>query len=817
MEDALQSMKTSVDDLMKNGRNWYRYGAVRAPRLFALTTSATSDEVKAALTDIAGNHPRQEGLDACISGHLCLVEYVMGGTVMVGWSGQGYVLTYVGQLSPTPDVYACTITVSATDADGETTYGVVRDGTRIKVTAYGNVTEEQDGIVTADMYSRMLSNQVVNMGDVPDEEGLIEKIKILCDLNTPRIVVYERGKGDGATFYQGWLMLYNNVNGLKKHVVCFEASGNDDTYKNFCVYNFNHKDRDDWGYVNKFELGDGAVAQAALEAANSAKQTADTANSTAVAAKTAADGAAADAATAKSDAATAKSTAETASQTAATAKSTADTAKSTADTANSTAEEAKASAEGLAGEVTELGQQLGKVAADATDASDGLHQFMSQGILTQAPFPKSTAAASGSFAAVGGDAALKDGEIIPWVGWLTLVLCYTTTDSAAKVKLTGYAGQTLGKCELIGETAVAASEEPRVVRITGEHDYNPRRIGASDACMDGSSYYVNVEVKNPNAGFTLLWAVVYESDPYGNPRRRGGSERERLCACQGVQIQNTFENDANTRTPVVYNERTGWFEMNGLTDISWKDMRAIAEIGACPDTISAQTKNTSTYYNGIRTNQFTRGFSSQSVLNNSHFTDIEVLHLNNTIALPQSGWMSLDCEVIAIIGYFNLGYAIPFDQGNAFSVQTTLESVKLRSLKQSFTLNIKMLSWDSINYLITNAANTKAITITVHADVYAKLTGGTVDNWGSLDALASEKGVKLVSFGESGYPFLTRVLWHGYKRLENKINEATSGDTIYIHPNDRRKISAAQKDDWAALVTAGAEKQISFALPADSE
>ena len=95
--------------------------------------------------------------------------------------------------------------------------------------------------------------------------------------------------------------------------------------------------------------------------------------------------------------------------------------------------------------------------------------------------------------------------------------------------------------------------------------------------------------------------------------------------------------------------------------------------------------------------------------------------------------------------------------------------------------------------------------------MYAKLTGGTVDDWGSLGTLASEKGVKLVSFGESGYPFLTCVLWHGYKRLENKINEAVSGDTIYIHPDDRRKISAAQKDNWGTLVTLAAEKNITFA------
>ena len=834
-------LEKDVDDLMKNGRNWYRYGAVRAPQLFALTTSATSDEVKAALTDIAGNHPRQEGLDACISGHLCLVEYVMGGTVMVGWSGHGYVLTYVGQLSPTPDVYACTITVSATDADGETTYAVVRDGTRIKVTAYGNVTEEQDGIVTADMYSRMLNNQVVNMGDVPNEEGLIEKIKILCDLNTPRIVVYERGKGDGATFYQGWLMLFNNVNGLKKHVVCFEASGNDTSYKNFCVYNFNHKGTDAWEYVNKFELGgDSSELESRVETLendvedaatliSNAQITAD--NSTPAGFDAIIEnGALVHQSTIDPDRIVfIKSMGKFGAQKGLqyyfswTYTSNDNIHKKTAayNIAGKTylnattndlyvltdknALEKLAKASEVESSVSNINDSIEEINSNVIPALNSqIYETIGVNSCTTKTLINETKSGTSANFSLG---AIKTGEIIPQNGWMTIVACVTTSANEPGMSVQADYGEE-GYDYLIDQDRLNAGTRA-ITRITKEHTMMP-------SALDGGE---NVEIKlsaQSSSNFTLHWAILYESDPYGNPRRRGGSERERMCACYGVQIQDTFDNNVNIKTPVVYNERTGWFEMNGLTDISWKDMRAIANSGSS-DTVSAQVKNTSVYYEGVRTNSFTHGFSSQSSLNNSSFNDMEVLHLNNSIALPQSGWMSSDCSLIAIIGYFILGYAnAPFDQYDAFGVQTTLESVKLRSLKQSFTLNIKMLSWDSINYLITNAANTDAITITVHADVYGKMTGGTVDDWGSLGTLAEEKGVKLVAYGESGYPFLTRVLWHGYKRLENKINAAKSGDVIYIHPDDRRKITAAQRDDWAALVTAGAEKQISFALPAES-
>lgn len=548
----------------------------------------------------------------------------------------------------------------------------------------------------------------------------------------------------------------------------------------------------------------------AVANANSALQTAATANSTAGAAKTAADGAAADAATAKSDAATAKSTAETAAQTAATAKSTADTAKQTA-------EDAKASAEGTQAGVTELWQRLDEVSANATGASDGLQQFMTQGILTQAPFPRATAEASGSFAAVGGDAALKDGEIIPWTGWLTLVLCYKTSDTAAKVKLTGYAGATLGKCDLIGETAVAATEEPRVVRITGEHNYNPRRNGSPDACMAGSDYYVNVEVKNPNAGFNMLWAVVYESDEYGNPRRRGGSIRRFYEQMNTVNVPHTTDGLIGPGTKLStpkYNERTGWFEVNGLTDITWATMEAIAA---------------DTEFNTIYPNNFSRKENIRTNKVGWHHTNVPGTVANfmafyykgmEVIAQPSPGYnvsqIIFNNDSLKNCGkLFAVLMLIDTRSASIFDLSTEIETCYIMPITTLTELSMKdqaKMSYDSIKWMIDAVSGrTSTLTVTVHADVYAKLTGGTVDDWGSLGTLASEKGVKLVSYGESGYPFLTIVLWHGYKRLENKINEATSGDTIYIHPNDRRKISAAQQDNWGELVTLAAEKNITFA------
>ena len=653
----------------------------------------------------------------------------------------------------------------------------------------GGATEEQAGIVTADDYSRMLNKQVVEMGDVADEEALIEKIKILCDLNTPRIVVYERGKGDGATFYQGWLMLFNNVNGLKKHVVCFEASGNDTSYKNLCVYNFNHKDTDAWEYVNKFELGDGAVAQEALEAAGAAQtaaegaqRTAETANSTAGAAKTAADGAVKDAASAKSTAEAAQAAASTASQTASTAKSTADTAKSTADTAKQTAEGAKASAEGLTGDVTAMGLS---------------QSFLADYAGTGEPVAAGAAAVSVL------TSTLKKDELVPWHGWFTLVACYSTDDAGAQLGVSGKHGESAEQV-IVPLTKVSAGE-----RVVAKLTADP---GTRTVTLEGGDT-VEVRKLTTTGALTLHWAVLYESDPDGNPRRRGGSEREMIEGMLNSYVNSGIHTGgiSNAR----YNERTGWFEVNGLTDMTFDDCLAVLGDFAPKVRIDAMNND---FTSSARTNNALQGIYNSGVNFNFVNGGGEVICLGPQLRNNLSGFLydNTNNGVIAILSYIR--FLSNFTQSSTEIKAVNLETVDFRDLHTNLSLkNLASLSYETFRFMIEFATNSAAITVTVHADVYAKMTGGTVDDWGSLGTLAEGKGVKLVSYGESGYPFLTRVLWHSYKRLENKINAAKSGDVIYIHPDDRRKITAAQKDDWGALVTAGAEKQISFALPAEAE
>lgn len=96
--------------------------------------------------------------------------------------------------------------------------------------------------------------------------------------------------------------------------------------------------------------------------------------------------------------------------------------------------------------------------------------------------------------------------------------------------------------------------------------------------------------------------------------------------------------------------------------------------------------------------------------------------------------------VLGIIDMTNLTaagqYSTPFHNCPA------LTNVKIYKLKVSLFLgSCAAISLESLSYLVTNAANTTAITITVHSEVYAKLTDETNAEWHAVLEAAAEKNI----------------------------------------------------------------------------
>lgn len=399
--------------------------------------------------------------------------------------------------------------------------------------------------------------------------------------------------------------------------------------------------------------------------------------------------------------------------------------------------------------------------------------------------------------------AVKSGEIIPMNGYLTLVACYDNTDGEAGVYLTG------DDEDRNNQTLIAQDRLPSgtraVIKLTAYHSKLPKPIMAG-----GNLYFVHTH--SSASSVTLHWAVLYESDEYGNPRRRGGSLRQYIETFPCVDSSVKFSSDAILTDHIRYNERTGMFEMNGVVDLSWDDVLLI--VSETPT--KGVSSNSALSTTGIQGRTNVLAYKGQSVIafENFYVVNAEVIARENMLGYPSSGYLNRSPMVKIILGMFNMHYK---GSDNRDSLGTGLENVKIYDPRFATAFNFKSsnISYDSLKYFIDtktqNESAYTACTITVTEAIYNKLTGGTIENWGALATLASGKNITLLAKGDSGYPYLTEPFYRSYIGLYNKINSATNGSTIYIHTQDKEKITSSQQDNWGTLVTLAAEKNITFA------
>lgn len=196
----------------------------------------------------------------------------------------------------------------------------------------------------------------------------------------------------------------------------------------------------------------------------------------------------------------------------------------------------------------------------------------------------------------------------------------------------------------------------------------------------------------------------------------------------------------------VYNQNTGFYELNGLTDITEEQMKTIYVQTNHMDYI----ENMSGVFSGysFRTNL---GFRYSRHTNDRDFNlknafrenkQLEVLVLgpdNENLPMRCSSLQNfiLNCVKVKKV----IGYLICSTRIDILEVPL-LEEIRIKHLQASFNANTSPnLSLESLQYLITNAANTSAITVTVHADVYAKIQDETNAEWHALIETAAAKQI----------------------------------------------------------------------------
>lgn len=207
-----------------------------------------------------------------------------------------------------------------------------------------------------------------------------------------------------------------------------------------------------------------------------------------------------------------------------------------------------------------------------------------------------------------------------------------------------------------------------------------------------------------------------------------------------------------------FNEDTGFFELNGLTDITYKEFMEIYDAGA----ISSVHAEEFYQKRNIRTNLNMRICPNTEHVTLTRFIyqcpKLEVLSLreryNKYIILSNPSGLSYiqgAPKLRAVLGVLNVMHV---SAGNSYKVAyevPNLESIKLYGIAVNFSLgHLPKLDYESVRYMIEKALNTTTITITFHPNVYAKLTGDeTSDAYNNLSEEEKIQWLSLIEIAES--------------------------------------------------------------------
>ena len=115
----------------------------------------------------------------------------------------------------------------------------------------------------------------------------------------------------------------------------------------------------------------------------------------------------------------------------------------------------------------------------------------------------------------------------------------------------------------------------------------------------------------------------------------------------------------------------------------------------------------------------------------SNFRTPNAVTINVGTGFPVSafqGWLWDSPKLTKIIGQIILQYWKPSVNSNSYLTCPNLKEVSLYHLSKDFNISsLKSISLSSMQYMVNNSTATSSITVTVHPDVYAKLTGDTTN------------------------------------------------------------------------------------------
>ena len=193
----------------------------------------------------------------------------------------------------------------------------------------------------------------------------------------------------------------------------------------------------------------------------------------------------------------------------------------------------------------------------------------------------------------------------------------------------------------------------------------------------------------------------------------------------------------------VFNEQSGYFELNDLTDISYKEMQDIYNLTR---TVGSYT-NSHFNLNPCRTNLPKAKYPSHlaeapmAFASDSLFETVRLNPMDSISLFSDTQFFIYNAKRIKkVLGVIKFDINRPFKQG--FENSPNLEYLRITDVYYNIQISKSpRLSNESILFLINNEAATSAITITLHPDAYAR----AMANADILAALEQHTNISLAS------------------------------------------------------------------------
>lgn len=227
---------------------------------------------------------------------------------------------------------------------------------------------------------------------------------------------------------------------------------------------------------------------------------------------------------------------------------------------------------------------------------------------------------------------------------------------------------------------------------------------------------------------------------------------------------------AYRRCGAVYNRSTGYWELNGLTDLTEEDMLNIFLWSSCllnlPNDMSyiflyAPLRTTLHAVTDHDWNMRTEGVVMTGMCMGS---DIEVLSLTN----PDRGSGGVLLVSDAGSAFFMCSALVRIDDcldadnmatnvfANAFNGCSALREVRIAHLNSSIDFSsCPLITYDSLKFIVDNSSPSQNITITVHSITWTYMSdpgadipeevGGTFSQWRSMKSIAMGKRISFAT------------------------------------------------------------------------